>query len=648
MARKYTKKNEDYWNGLKQGQRETAQSAFAPQAPADLTQPAFDDQPHFSAVAACGGGSPTNYRDGTSPSITQIDSYRNIDSMILPWETSNGTISVSRAILLSQKAYAGVAIVKNSIESSVEFSNSELYIETENQTVKDFFTEWLNLINIYKLKDNVFREYYRSGNVPIYKFSGRIQEEDYGRMKTVFGAKSPILPIRYVILNPAQVSVQGGLGYEGSYVKVLSRYEVERLANPRTEQDRQVFNSLPADVKKQIKAGSGLSNILIPLDADRLTMLFYKKQDYEPMAMPMIYPVLNDLEWKLELKKMDMTVGRMIEHAILLVTAGEPADQYNSRYNPQNIVNLQSIFRNQTLGRVLVGDYTTKAQWVIPPIAEILGPQKYAQVEADIKEGLQSIIMGEDKFANAQIKARVFIERMKEGQKAFLNNFLLPEIKFICEQMNFKNVPSIKFAEINLNDPSTIARVYLRLAELGLITPAETIAAIETGLLPSKAGNLLAQEEYKSQREKGLYEPLLGGGKDETKDNGRPAGSKTPKSTNKMTPQGMGSETEAYSSQRVMEIIPAANDLKDQIVSALKKKFKVKGGLTSEQVLAATTLAKVIITKEEQKDWNSVITKYLNELPEMDAEAAKQIDSLALEHDLDDWSAVIVWKAKKK
>jgi hypothetical protein len=644
MARKYTKKNSDYWDNRKQNPQNVPLQSLPKQAEAETVNYGFDNENHFSAFAACHNGATSQYRDGISKSIFPIDAYKNIDAGLLPWELSNGSVSVSRAIILAQKAYANVSVIKTSIESSVEFSNAELYIDSDNKTVYDFFTEWFNIINIYKVKDNVFREYYRSGNVPIYKFFGRIGKEDFGRMQSVFGAIDPNLPIRYTVLNPSQVAVQNGLGYDNNYVKILSNYEIEKLKNPQTPQDKQVFNSLPPEVKKTIKAGGSFNNVLIPLDPDKLVMLFYKKQDYEPMAMPMIFPVLNDIEWKLELKKMDMTVGRMIEHAILLVTAGEKADQWNTRYNPQNIINLQNIFRNQSLGRVLVGDYTTKAEWIIPPIDKILGPEKYKQVESDIREGVQSIIMGEDKFANAQIKARVFIERMKEGQKAFLNNFLIPEIKMICEKMNFRNVPDVRFAEINLNDPSTISRVYLRLAELGILSPEEVIDAIETGILPNKATNIANQKQFKELKDEGLYSPLLGGPKIDPA--GRPAGTGTPKSDKKVVPQGMASE-ERYDADKIAKIIPLANELKENIAKALKKKFKIKASLNEDQLNAAQSLAKTIIGHESIDKWNESIGSYINTLPTLKESVAKEIDNIMLQYDMQEWDALIVWKSKQ-
>ncbi len=73
---------------------------------------------------------------------------------------------------------------------------------------------------------------------------------------------------------------------------------------------------------------------------------------------------------------MDMALSKTIEQVILLVTTGDKPDQWQKGTNPRNLERLQSIFKNQTIGRVLVADYSTKAQWVIPDLKELLGNAK--------------------------------------------------------------------------------------------------------------------------------------------------------------------------------------------------------------------------------------------------------------------------------
>lgn len=643
MTRQYKKKNAEYWNNL-------SKKSLPAQSAPELALASWDDAPHYSAVAACGsdGGS---YRGNFSPSISPVDRYRNINAGILPWENHNGMIGMRSIIETCQRAAANVSIIRNAIEGAVEFTVTPLHVKTSNKTVQDFFNEWFNRVGMYNFLQQFMREYYRSGNVFIYKFNGKIEQEQYGQMKTVFGAKSDILPIKYTILNPSQVYLNGGIGYDQNWVKVLSTYEVDRLKNAKTPEDKQVFNSLPDSVKKSIKAGGTFNEVLIPLESKRLNYVFYKKQDYEPMAIPMIFPVLNDIEWKLELKKMDMSLSRTIEQVILLVTTGEKKDQYGGGINPQNLTNLQNLFKNQTLGRTLIADYTTKGEWLIPDIGQILGPEKYAQVEKDIREGLQSILTGGDeKFANAQIKTKVFIERMKEAQKVFLHNFLLPEIKQICQSMSFKNVPVIEFEDIQLDDPNVAARTYLRLAELGILTPEELFVAMETGVLPDSESNIIKQELYKQQRDKGLYMPMLGGSNRQDGGDGRPTGIKSPQSTKTISPIGTKANEEngdRFSMTKVAQLSIMANKLLNDVKNVLKKEYKVKKELNTAQVSIAETLTKQIMANEDYDKWGDInIKKYISNSRQIDQAIAKNIDEIAIKYELSEFDAIILSKSK--
>jgi hypothetical protein len=633
-SRKYTKKS-TYWNDIsKKNQNEQSASSSIPNIRYE-----FDDSDHFTSVAACntGGGSIT--RDFTGKT-----SFKNINSGGLPWETKNGHVSITEAALLCQRAYANVAIIRNTIESAVEFSASPLHVITSNKTVKDFFYEWFNKINITHLVDNFMREYYRSGNVFLYKFIGRMNKDNYGQMKSLFGSTSDLVPIRYIVLNPAQVYLDGGLGQNGQWIKMLSKFEIERLLNPKTNEDKQVLNSLPLEVRKGLKRGSSGEELFVPLDTSRLYYVFYKKQDYEPMAIPMVFPVLNDIEWKLELKKMDMALSRTIEQVILLITTG--AKKEDGGVNPENIRNLQSIFKNQTLGRVLVADYTTKGEWLIPDIGSILGQEKYKQVDADIKEGLQSILVGEDKFANAQIKAKVFIERMKEGQKAFLTNFLLPEIKSICETMNFKNVPTIKFEEISLSDPAVMSRIYTQLLQLGSITPEEAFLAIQSGILPDKESNLNNQKEYKQLKDEGYYAPLVGGS--QTDKGGRPEGTKAPQSTKNVAPIGTKASTEEkYSSKKLAELVVKADSYKELVKTELKSLYNVKGDLNEAQSYTLDILFKNILANEDYSNWTKeTAIAYCQNPKEISPEIGAEIDELSIKYELDQTQAALIRKCK--
>ena len=222
---------------------------------------------------------------------------------------------------------------------------------------------------------------------------------------------------------------------QGKYFKVLTSYELDRLKNPQTEEDHQVLKSLPVEAKQNLK-DRNLTALSLPLSSEKVNAVFYKKQDYVPFAVPMGYPVLDDINWKAEMKKMDMAIARTMQQAILLVTMGAKPEE--GGINQKNLEAMQKIFDNESVGRVLIADYTTKAEFVTPRIADLLDSGKYEVVNEDIRHGLNNILIGNEKFANQSIKVKVFIERLKQARETLLNEFLLPEMRRITKVLGFR------------------------------------------------------------------------------------------------------------------------------------------------------------------------------------------------------------------
>ena len=204
-----------------------------------------------------------------------------------------------------------------------------------------------------------------------------------------------------------------------------------------------------------------------------------------------------------------MAIARTMQQAILLVTMGDEPEK--GGVNQENLRKMQALFQNESVGRVLIADYTTKAEFVIPQIGTLLDAKKYEVVNHDINVGLNNIFVGGEKFANQSAKVEVFIERLKCGREAFISQFLMPEIKRIARSLGFRSFPTPYFEDIGLKSDSETLRVYTRLVELGVLTADEGIQAINSHRLPNKEESIESQEEFKKLRDKGLYEPIAGG-----------------------------------------------------------------------------------------------------------------------------------------
>lgn len=618
-------------------------------------QPLMVSAANYQSVASSSEISTPPMRRNRAAIINRTDKYKNIDDGLIPFRYATSAQNYSNmdirdAVILCQKAYYNFAIFRNTIDLMTEFSCSNIYFRDGSQKSKDFFTALFKKINIFDLQDQFFREYYRSGNVFIYRFDTKVKDEDINKISQTFGlvskAANLVLPARYIIINPADVQIGGSINFSiGRYYKLISDYELERLRSPKTEEDLEVLNSLPVETRKLIKQkNTGI--LILPLDPERISAVFYKKQDYEPFAVPMGFPVLEDINWKAEMKKMDMAVARTMQQAILLVTMG--TDPEKGGINQKNLQTMQSLFENQSVGRVLIADYTTKAQFVIPDIGNILGPQKYELVDRDIYIGLNNILVGNEKYANEKIKVQVFVERLKQARESFLNNFLFPEIRRISKELGFKNYPTPFFEDIDLKDDIQYSRIYTRLVELGVLTPKEGIDAIETGKLPSFDDSVAAQQKFRELKDQGLYQPLIGGAK-APEGPGRPAGSTgIPQTTKNVSPIGQGKQSKAmfFDIEKIKNNFILASKLQDKVEASLREKHSLRK-LSKQQKDVAFEIAKIIVSNEKPESWETTAINYVNEPKDKNENFVSEIENIAAEHAVDSYVASILYHSKK-
>lgn len=679
--RKYVKRS-DYWKKFKDKTEQPLDQLI--QQGADWMPELLGDSfySHSSKANYQRSGFSNNPVAGTNTRLNRVGAYpkfnafANIRDGMLPYDYTTEGVNIQEAVLLCQKAYANIAIFRNAIDIMAEFANSDLYLEGGTQKSRDFINKWFQKISIWKVTDQFFREYYKSGNVFIYRIDGDFTADDFNKLTLVYGSgiKPGKIPLKYTFLNPFDIVNYRTTAFKDmAYRKVLSEYELERLQNPKTEEDEQIFKALPEETQNSIKKG-GFSNrgITIPLEPANLSYSFYKKQDYEPFAIPFGFPVLADINWKMELKKIDQAIASTIENVILLITMGNTPDK--GGINPRNMEAMQKLFRNESIGRVLVSDYTTKAEFVIPDLNKVLGPDKYKVVNEDIKEGLQNVIVGQERYASTMVKAEIFLERLKEARQAFLHDFLQPQIKMVCQALGFRKYPIVKFAEIDLKDELQFHRITTRLIELGILTPEEGMRAIKTGIYPETNNMIGAQEKFLEDRKKGYYNPLVGGmpvmpdlgdsietvKEDEEHDedldkiqevedtpqmppNGKAMGpSKQPG-----RPLSSTNPEKKYSRANLSDTVGHAEKFRKTVAGCLRK-HEGKKRLNKKENALVDQLCETIASSCEFSNWEERAQECIEDFNKIgELTPLPEILALAAEHELDTYAAALLYHSDK-
>ena len=649
MAKRQYNKKSNYWNKFTKvsPQISEAQESVEPATMGEsyhVSHGSYNRSGSISGLSSSNTSSRINRSSVTSP----LNKYSQIRGGLLPYEISSDGINVREAIELCQKAYANVPIFRNTIDMMSEFANAELYLEGGNATSRNFFEKLLDRIKIWDLKDQYFREYYRSGNIFLYRIDGKFSLDDYKKFSQNI-SEGPSLnkfPLKYIVLNPFEIVAKRSTVFntkDGAYAKILSEFDMERLSNPKNDYDKEVFEALDPEVKKQIKDGAYFKDGLkINLKNEKISYSFYKKQDYEPFAIPFGYPVLEDINAKLEMKKMDQAIMRTVENVILMITMGAEPDK--GGINPNNVKAMQKLFQNESVGRVLVSDYTTKADFVIPDINKVVGPGKYEVINKDIKEGLQNIILNDDKYNGAEIKARVFLDRLKEAREAFIQDFLQPEIRRIAKDLGFRSYPTVKFKDIDLRDEVQLMRVSTRLMELGVITAEQGMELFNTGRFPLAEELEGAQKKFVEQREKGYFNPIVGGvpminGESSEK----PNDSKKPDRGMAGRPEGSKDEFSREGIQATIYEVEALNSL------AKEKMLEIYNtdSLNEGQEKMVSKLCESIVCASDKENWTKSLVSCVNDFNEIEKLGAMEdILNISESHKLEIYPSAILYHSK--
>lgn len=659
--RKYVKRS-DYWSKFDKKQNGSIDDLMSSPSAESSAPPISSGEPYYMESSA-GYSRSASKSDDTSTRRNSIytndkkNRFSNISGGLLPYNYSSDGVDVRQSIELCQKAYANISVFRNAIDVMSEFANAPIYLEGGTKKSRDFITKWFDKINLWNLKDQYFREYYRSGNIFLYRVDGSFSKGDFDKLSKVYGSTISLqpgkLPVKYILLNPYDITANKASSFEsGVYEKILSEYDIERLKNPKTEYDKEVMQSLLPSIREKIQNGSYNSDgINIELDPEKLIYSFYKKQDYEPFAVPFGYPVLDDINFKLELKKIDQAICRTIENVILLITMG--AEPEKGGINPNNMHAMQNLFKNESVGRVLVSDFTTKAQFVIPDISKVVGPSKYEVINNDIKEGLQNVIVGDERYSNTQVKTTIFLERLKESRNAFLFDFLQPQIKMVCQNLGFRKYPVVKFQETDIKDEVQLQRVATRLIELGVITPEQGMDVLNRGVYPKPEDLVPAQKEFVEQRKDGMFNPIVGGvpmveGESASSDSspvqpkketGRPVGTSE-------IPQEKTQAKELFSRKEIQDVIYQAESLKKFAQKEMKKSLSKKR-LTKAQNEILDDLCSSVIISERCENWESKISEcILSQDSIAELGTNEGVQDIALSHNLDLYSAAILYHSQ--
>lgn len=364
-------------------------------------------------------------------------------------------------IKLARDIYTQEPIVANVIDLMIDFCMTGFENETEDKKAKEFFDLECKYADFDALHREIFKEYLLSSDVFILRGNKT-------RIKDGNDSGKDFWP--YTVANTLNVTIDGPLLFNAARIGLKPNKELKEMA--ATQEGKKLLTAFP---KKLIDAAvNGSPYYPLPEEVSRISR---KRQSYERYATPFLNRVFEPVLIKRRMREADLAVAETTRQVLVTYTIG--SDEFPATQT--ELDRLVDLLNSPNKSMELVWNHTLKVDFHFPDAA-LFGNEKYAEVDKDIVDGLGIppvlIAGGGGTFATAYTSLLSVIERLdsirdevKRWQEAEYRRLV------IAAKMKFKQIPSVQFNPLNLQDDKVFKNMILALYDRGLVS-IETLLAI--------------------------------------------------------------------------------------------------------------------------------------------------------------------------
>jgi hypothetical protein len=411
----------------------------------------------------------------------------------------------SEIIAMCMEAYQKVGLVRNVIDLMGDFGAQGIRLQHSLPITQEFYNSWWKKIDGPSVSERFLNLLYRAGQTIVKASNGKVtigdekkwkksKAEDIkiDRIKTV----SREIPLMYSFIDMSSVEVLNAdlvpfVGQPLLALKIGSRLKsivrkVLQSGNNTPKEIKDIVDKIPKDILKAMKDGQSY----VPLDSNKVSVYYYKKDDWMLWANPMCYAILDDLFMLNKLKLADMSALDGAISNIRLWTLGFIGDSPQNSVLPTRaaINKLRSILSNNVGGGVLelVWGPELKFTESNSQVWRFLGSEKYAATINAIYEGLgipAPLRSGSGVSSTGNfIGLNTLIKRLQYGRDRLVD-FWTKELKYIHKAMDFPGrPPQIVFDFMALADEAAEKQLLINLWDRDIISD-ETILEL-FGRLP--------------------------------------------------------------------------------------------------------------------------------------------------------------------
>ena len=402
-------------------------------------------------------------------------------------------------MLEANRIYNEVGLVRNIIDLITDFTVSGIRVVHSQPSVEKFYKNWFARINGIDRSERFCGSLYKFGNVIIrrrwavltkklkqdIRYSQAADEVEFQTTK----APKRRIPARYLFLNPATVEAMGGELAKFAGPKHV-RYGVKipmSLRNRFNDKDlasQRVLEQIPEEIRLAAKDSN---EKFIPLDPENTIIYYYKKEDWEIWAKPIMYGVFSDIKTLEKLKLADLTALDGATDRVRIFTLGDlenkimPGPDAFAKLNELLRVNVGAGTRNIVWGPDLKLSESNSESY------KFLGGEKYSPTLNAIYGGMgiPPTLTGTNDSSgttNNLVSLKALIKRLDYGRQKLID-FWNAEFELVRQVMGFQKAAVLEFDSNNLGDEEAEKKLFIELADRDII-PFEVVQQ-KFGLSPS-------------------------------------------------------------------------------------------------------------------------------------------------------------------
>lgn len=422
-----------------------------------------------------------------------------------------------KSIRMCMDAYEKVGIIKNVIDLMGDFASQGIMLYHENKRTENFYRKWWKKVGGAERSERFLNILYRCGNVIINKRHGKITKKNQREMSKAneFLLETPktfkrTIPLKYDFLNPLTINVKGGQAslFAGKPIYTM-RISPSLHRSLMDGKNKDILKTLPEYIRKAVTENK---NEII-LDPQKTETFFYKKDDWQLWANPMINAIIDDIIMLEKMKLADMSALDGAISNIRLWNVGSL--DHKILPNKGAIDKLRNILASNVGGGTMDLVWGPELSYTESnsQIYKFLGTEKYQPVLNSIYAGLGipptlTGLAGQNGgFTNNFISLKTLIERLEYGRE-LLREFWSQEIYYIQKAMGFAKPAELHFEYMILSDEAAEKNLLIQLADrdiisvetlrekLGVLNNIESVRLTKEGNLRDKNKMPLKADPY--------------------------------------------------------------------------------------------------------------------------------------------------------